>query len=196
AKLEDSPAFALGNFPDKTQGGDLFSLMYRPDVMKMSREERQKFLDSLPKPESHYTEEFYVGYRWFDTKQVKPMYAFGHGLSYVTFKYGEMTAKAGKDAVKVSFTLTNEGAMPADEVVQLYVHRVDSKVEWPTKELKAFQRVSLNAGETKTVTLDIPVKDLRYWNEATNAWDLEHGKLQLLLGGASDDIRLTTDVTI
>ena len=196
AKLEDSPAFALGNFPDKTQGGDLFSLMYRPDVMKMSREERQKFLDSLPKPESHYTEEFYVGYRWFDTKQVKPMYAFGHGLSYVTFNYGEMTAKAGKDAVKVSFTLTNEGAMPADEVVQLYVHRVDSKVEWPTKELKAFQRVSLNAGETKTVTLDIPVKDLRYWNETTNAWDLEHGKLQLLLGGASDDIRLTTDVTI
>ncbi len=196
-KLEDSPAFAMGNFPDPNgAGGDLFSLMFRPDVLKMSPAERQAFLDALPKPVSKYTERFYVGYRWFDTKSIEPMYAFGHGLSYVTFGYGEMTAKAGKDAVKVSFTLTNEGEMPADEVVQLYVHRVDSQVEWPTKELKAFQRVSLNAGETKTVTLEIPVKDLRYWNEATNAWDLEHGKLQLMLGSASDDIRETAEVTI
>ena len=196
ARLEDSPAYAMGNFPDKNAGGDLFSLLYRPDVMKMSREERQKLIDSMPKPESHYTEESLVGYRWFDTRQIKPMYAFGHGLSYVSFAYGEMKAKAGKDAVKVSFTLKNEGAMPADEVVQLYVHRVDSKVEWPEKELKAFQRVSLAAGEAKTVTLSIPVKDLRYWNESTNAWDLEHGKLQLLLGSASDDIRSTAEVNI
>ena len=196
ARLEDSPAYAMGNFPDKNAGGDLFSLLYRPDVMKMSREERQKLIDSMPKPESRYTEESLVGYRWFDTRQIKPMYAFGHGLSYVSFAYGEMKAKAGKDAVTVSFTLTNEGAMPADEVVQLYVHRVDSKVEWPEKELKAFQRVSLAAGEAKTVTLSIPVKDLRYWNESTNAWDLEHGKLQLLLGSASDDIRSTAEVNI
>ena len=101
----------------------------------------------------------------------------------------------GGDKVKVSFKLTNEGAMAADEVVQLYVHRIDSAVEWPEKELKAFQRVSLNAGESKKVTLEIPFDDLRYWNEATNAWDLEHGKLQLLLGAASDDIRQTAEVT-
>ena len=197
AKLEDSPAYAMGNFPDPNgAGGDLFSLMFRPDVLKMSPEERQKFIDSLPKPVSKYTERFYVGYRWFDTKDVKPMYAFGHGLSYVNFAYGELKANAAKDAVKVSFTLTNEGAMPADEVVQLYVSRPESKVEWPAKELKAFQRVSLRAGETKVVNLEIPLKELRYWNEATNAWDLEHGKLQLLLGSASDDIRETAEVTI
>ena len=196
AKLEDSPAYAMGNFPDKNAGGDLFSLMYRPDVMKMSREERQKLIDSMPKPEARYTEEFYVGYRWFDTKNVKPMYAFGHGLSYVDFEYDDLKAVAGKDAVKVSFKLENEGSMPADEVVQLYVTRVDSKVEWPTKELKAFQRVSLKPGESKVVNLEIPFKDLRYWNETTHAWDLEHGKLQLLLGSASDDIRETAEVTI
>ena len=196
AKLEDSPAYAMGNFPDKNAGGDLFSLLYRPDVMKMSREERQKLIDSMPKPVSKYTERFYVGYRWFDTKNVKPMYAFGHGLSYVEFEYDDLKAVVGKDAVQVSFKLENEGVMPADEVVQLYVTRVDSKVEWPAKELKAFQRVSLRAGETKVVNLEIPMKDLRYWNEATNAWDLEHGKLQLLLGSASDDIRETAEVTI
>ena len=196
-KLEDSPAFALGNFPDPNgAGGDLFSLMFRPDVLKMSPEERQKFLDSLPKPVSKYTERFYVGYRWFDTKEIEPMYAFGHGLSYVDFDYDDLKASAGKDAVKVSFQLENEGKMPADEVVQLYVSRPESKVEWPAKELKAFKRVSLNAGETKTVTLEIPMKELRYWNEETNAWELEHGKLLLQLGSASDDIRETAEVTI
>ena len=195
-QLEDSPAFALGNFPDKTQGGDLFSLMYRPDVLKMSREERQKLIDALPKPVSKYTERFYVGYRWFDTQAIEPMYAFGHGLSYVNFAYGEASASAGKDAVKVTFTVKNEGAMPAEEVAQLYVSRPEATVEWPAKELKAFQRISLAAGETKTVTLTVPVKDLRYRNEAVNAWDLEHGKLQILVGAASNDIRSTVEVNI
>ena len=195
-KLEDSPAYSLGNFPDKTEGGDLFTLMFRPDVMAMSPEERQKLIDSLPKPESHYTEGSLVGYRWFDTKEVKPMYAFGHGLSYVTFKYGKLKAKAGAKSVKVRFSLKNEGSMPADEVVQLYVHRVDSSVEWPQKELKAFKRVSLKAGERKTVCLEIGLNDLRYWNEETNAWTLEHGKLELLLGSASDDIRQSVEITI
>ncbi len=195
-KLEDSPAFAMGNFPDKTQGGDLFTLMYRADATQLSREERQKLMDAMPKPTAKYTEGQLVGYRWFDTKKVKPMYAFGHGLSYVTFGYGQMAASAGKDAVKVTFELTNEGAMPADEVVQLYVKRIGSKVEWPEKELKAFSRVSLAAGETKTVTLEIPMKDLRYWNVEANAWELEHGRIQLLLGSASDDIRKQAEVTI
>ena len=192
-KLEDSPAYAMGNFPDKTQGGDLFTMMYRQDL---TREERAELMAKLPKPVSKYTEGSLVGYRWFDTKNVKPMYAFGHGLSYVDFTYGPMTVKSGKKAVKVTFDLTNAGSMEADEVVQLYVRRIDSKVEWPYKELKAFERVTLAAGETKTVTLEIPADDLRYWNVDTNAWALEHGKLELLLGSASDDIRQKADASI
>ena len=195
-KLEDSPAFALGNFPDPNAGGDLFTLMYRQDRTRMTREEIQEMMAKMPKPVSKYTEGSLVGYRWFDTKNVKPMYAFGHGLSYVDFEYGAAKAKAGKKAVKVTFTLTNKGGMTADEVVQLYVARPDATVEWPAKELKAFDRVTLAAGETKTVTLEIPVKDLRYWNVEKNAWDLEHGKLVLLLGSASDDIRQQAEVTI
>ena len=196
AKLEDSPAYALGNFPDKTQGGDLFTLMYRQDRTRMSREEIQEMMAKMPKPVSKYTEGSLVGYRWFDTKNVKPMYAFGHGLSYVDFEYGSVKASAKKDVVKVTFNLTNKGGMTADEVVQLYVARPEATVEWPAKELKAFDRVTLAAGETKTVTLEIPVKDLRYWNVDKNAWDLEHGKLVLLLGAASDDIRQQAEVTI
>jgi len=195
-KLEDSPAFALGNFPDKNVGGDLFTLMFRPDVLAMSPEERQAFIASLPQPESRYTEEFYVGYRWFDTKEVKPMYAFGHGLSYVDFTYGPLRAKAGSNGVKVSFNLKNEGNMPADEVVQLYVRRVGSEVEWPVKELKAFRRVSLRAGESRSITLEVALDNLRYWDERASAWALEHGRLELLVGSASDDIRQTAEVSI
>jgi beta-glucosidase len=196
AKLEDSPAYALGNFPDKTQGGDLFTLMYRQDRTRMTREQIQEMMAKMPKPVSKYTEGSLVGYRWYDTKNVKPMYAFGHGLSYVDFEYGAVKAAAKKDVVKVTFNLTNKGNMAADEVVQLYVARPEATVEWPAKELKAFDRVTLAAGETKTVTLEIPVKDLRYWNVDKNAWDLEHGKLVLLLGAASDDIRQQAEVTI
>ncbi len=195
-KLEDSPAYALGNFPGNNTGGDLFTLMFRPDVIKMTPAERQALIDALPKPESDYTERFYVGYRWFDTQKVEPMYAFGHGLSYVIFDYDGIKASVKGDKVKVSFQLTNEGEMEADEVVQLYVQRLRSNVEWPEKELKAFKRVSVKPGETRKVSLEIPLADLRYWNEETNAWDLEHGQLRLLLGSASDDLRLTAEVTI
>ena len=191
-KLEDSPAFALGNFPNADPtGGDLFTERYRQDMAGQQGRRAPR-----PSPESKYTEGSLVGYRWFDTKNVPVMYAFGHGLSYVDFSYGPMSVSAKKKAVKVSFDLTNDGSMPADEVVQLYVRRIGSKVEWPVKELKAFERVSLDAGETRTITLEIPVDDLRYWNVDTNSWTLEHGQLELLLGSASDDIRQKAETKI
>ena len=191
-KLEDSPAYAMGNFPNADPtGGDLFTERYRQDITAQQGRRAQR-----PSPESKYTEGSLVGYRWFDTKNVPVMYAFGHGLSYVGFEYGPMKVSAGKKAVKVTFDITNTGSMTADEVVQLYVSRLDSKVEWPAKELKAFERVSLGAGETKNVTLEIPADNLRYWNVDTNAWTLEHGRLELLLGSASDDIRQKAETKI
>ena len=96
----------------------------------------------------------------------------------------------------LSFNITNMGGMDADEVAQLYVHRVDARVEWPVKELKAFERVSLKAGQTRKVTLEVPVSELRYWNEAENGWSLEHGKIDILVGSASDDIRLSVSTII
>ena len=196
AMLQDSPAFAMGNFPDPNAGGDLFTLMYRQDRTRMTREQIREMMDKMPKPTSKYTEGSLVGYRWFDTKGIRPMYAFGHGLSYVDFEYGAISASASKKAVKVTFNLTNTGDMEADEVAQLYVRRIGSAVEWPMKELKAFDRITLAPGQTRTVTLEIPMDDLRYWNVDKNAWDLEHGKLELLLGSASDDIRQKAEVTI
>lgn len=194
-KLEDSPAYAMGNFPNKAKvQSDLFTDQYRADLGG------QAWRRQMQAPDSEYTEGQLVGYRWYDTKGVTPMFAFGHGLSYVSFKYSSLATNKSsykaKDVIKVSFELTNEGEMAADEVAQLYVRRIGSAVEWPLKELKAFSRVTLNGGETKKVTLEIPVSGLRYWDVESNGWQLESGDIELLLGSASDDIRLRKQITI
>ena len=195
-KLEDSPAYAMGNFPNKADvSGDLFTEQYRKELANADANPWQAS-GRRPTPDSKYTEGLLVGYRWFDTKSVPVMYAFGHGLSYVDFEYADFAAKAGKNSIKVTFTLKNAGDMAAEEVAQVYVHRVGASVEWPEKELKAFQRVALGAGESRTVTLEIPVDELRYWDVEAGDWALEHGTIELLLGSASDDIRGTVSVTI
>ena len=195
-QLEDSPAYAMGNFPQKADDeGDLFTNQYRKDITGDRNAWRMR-----KSPDALYTEKMLVGYRWFDTKEKPVMYAFGHGLSYVNFEYGDITTDKSSykpnGTIKVSFTLKNTGDMTADEVPQLYVRHLNAKVEYPSKELKAFSRVTLAAGETKTVTLEIPVSELSYWDEATNGWALEEGEIELLLGSASDDIRLSTTVRI
>ena len=190
-KLEDSPAYATGSFPGEGSGEDLFTLMYRLDATGYTREQIQEYIASLPDPVSEYREGILVGYRWYDTKDVPVMYAFGHGLSYVEFEYGALTCKQKKDKIQVSFDLKNLGDMEADEVAQLYVKRLDSKVERAEKELEAFERVALKAGETKNVTLEFPLSELAHWDNETNEWVLEHGKLEILVGSASNDIRQT-----
>lgn len=124
------------------------------------------------------------------------MYAFGHGLSYVDFEYGPLACRQKKDKFMVTFNLKNVGDMEADEVVQLYVRRKDSKVERPLKELEAFDRIALKAGETKKVTLEFPASELAHWDTDTNDWVLEPGKIEILVGSASDDIRQTIETEI
>ena len=195
-KLEDSPAYATGSFPGEGSGEDLFTLMYRLDATGYTREQIQEYIASLPDPVSEYREGILVGYRWYDTKDVPVMYAFGHGLSYVEFEYGPLTCKQKKDKIQVSFDLKNLGDMEADEVAQLYVKRLDSKVERAEKELEAFERVALKAGETKNVTLEFPVSELAHWDNETNGWVLEPGKIEILVGSASNDIRQSIQTEI
>ena len=195
-KLEDSPAYATGSFPGEGSGEDLFTLMYRLDATGYTREQIREYIASLPDPVSEYREGILVGYRWYDTKDVPVMYAFGHGLSYVDFEYGTLKCKQKKDKIQVSFDLKNLGDMEADEVAQLYVKRLDSKVERAEKELEAFERVALKAGETKNVTLEFPVSELAHWDNETNGWVLEPGKIEILVGSASNDIRQSIQTEI
>ena len=195
-KLEDSPAYATGSFPGNRSGEDLFTLMYRLDATGYTREQIQEYIANLPDPVSEYKEGILVGYRWFDTRNVPVMYAFGHGLSYVDFEYGPLTCRQKKDKIYVTFDVKNLGDMEADEVTQLYVRRLDSEVERPLKELEAFDRVTLKAGETKSVTLEFPVSELAHWDIGTDGWVLEPGRIEILVGSASDDIRQMTSIEI
>ena len=142
---------------------------------------------------ARYTEDIYVGYRWAEKQQVKPLFAFGHGLSYTDFTYGDAkvsknSVKAGAD-VSVSVNVTNTGKVAGKEVVQLYIGDEQSRLERPVKELKGFSKIALEPGETKTVTFSIDPEKLMYFDDEKHEWVLEDGKFTAYVGSASDDIR-------
>lgn len=136
-------------------------------------------------------------YRYFSGK---PLYAFGHGLSYTKFTF--QNGKLGSEKVpangvaKVSLTLVNSGSMDGDEVVQVYFRHVNSKVPQPKLALCGFTRVQLKREESKTVTIDIPATRLRYWSDEKKQYVVEAGDYEILIGAASDDIRLKVPMTI
>lgn len=132
--------------------------------------------------------------------QGKPLYAFGHGLSYTSFAYNSIatnkeTLEKNKEII-VSVSVTNTGKRDGEEVVQLYVKSIGSAIQQPIKALKAFQRVALKAGETKTVVLTLKVKDLEYWNTTKKQFELEKGQIEIQVGSASDAILLTKKITV
>ena len=126
-----------------------------------------------------------MGYRWYDTKGVKPLFAFGHGLSYTSFEYGEATLKGSK----VSVSVRNSGSVAGAEVVQMYISDVESSVERPAKELKGFKKVFLEPGESVKVTFEIPDEALSFFDADAHAWKVEPGEFVAHIGSASDDIR-------
>ena len=124
----------------------------------------------------------------------QPLFPFGHGLSYTSFLYKNLKLSASKihaaDEVGVSVEITNEGKRAGDEVAQLYVHQVKSSVKRPTKELRGFQRVRLQPGETKTVTFHLPAEKLAFWDEQSHGFLVEPGRFDVLVGASSADIRV------
>jgi beta-glucosidase len=130
----------------------------------------------------------------------KPLYAFGHGLSYTTFKYNSIKTNSetitNNGELKATVSITNSGNVDGDEVVQLYVKHLDSKVERPAKELKAFQRVFFKAGETKDILLTVRTKDLQYWNTVKQQFELENNTIELQIGSASDAIHLSKKINV
>jgi beta-glucosidase len=132
--------------------------------------------------------------------QGKPLYAFGHGLSYTSFAYNSIatnkeTLEKDKNLI-VSVSVTNTGKRDGEEVIQLYVKSLDSAISQPIKALKAFQRVALKAGETKTVALTLKAKNVEYWNTAKQQFELEKGQIEVQVGGASDEILLTKKIMV
>ncbi len=200
-KLEDSPAYALGNYPQGGRGKDVFVGLVKETNPEMSSETEERDSNKFSDPNTaYYSEESLVGYRWFDTKQKPVLYPFGYGMTYTSFEYSSPATNKERygenDVIRLSIDLENKGAFTADEVVQAYVHRINPGVAWPYKELKAFSRVALDAGEKKTVALEIPVQNLRYWNASMQDFDHDPCDIELLVGASAEDIKVRKKVSL
>lgn len=167
AKLEDNSAHALGEY---------------------SGEKSKKVMDIK------YNESIFVGYRWADKqKKVKPLFPFGHGLSYTTFEYGKPTADSktmsadGKLTVKV--TVKNTGAREGQEVVQFYISDKKSSLPRPVKELKGFQKIKLAPGESKEVSFTVNKEALSFFDDARHTWVAEPGKFEAIIAASATDIK-------
>jgi beta-glucosidase len=147
-----------------------------------------------------YREGVFVGYRWYEQKNIIPLYPFGHGLSYSTFEYFNLKTNREiyrmDEDVLVKINITNTSKLDGKEIIQLYVKDLESSVERPQRELKDFQKVDLKAGETKTVYFTLKERDLSFWDEKSSSWMVEPGKFEILIGASSADIRLKKGIII
>lgn len=174
-KLTDNGAHALGAYPGvKREGSDITDLDYKEGLL--------------------------VGYRWHDTKKVKPLFAFGHGLSYTDFKFGKATADhtdiTADDTVTFTVPVTNTGKVAGAEVVQLYISDPKCSVVRPAKELKGFAKVFLQPGETQDVKISIDREALSYFDADKHEWVAEPGQFIASFGPSSDNIMSTVKFTL
>jgi len=136
----------------------------------------------------------FIGYRWFEQQKIKPLFAFGHGLSYSKFSYQNISLSsasiAGDDTITVKVDITNTSKVDGAEVAQLYLHDVKASVPRPIKELKGFDKLWLKAGETKTASFTLTQRDLSFWDVNTNDWLAESGTFEVMIGASVADIRL------
>jgi beta-glucosidase len=142
-----------------------------------------------------YKDDIFVGYRYTQPSNVKPQFAFGHGLSYTNFTYHDAKVKAKKRSVRIKVTVKNTGEIAGAEVVQIYVKKPGS-IKLPEQELKSFDKVFLKPGESKKITFEIPIEDLRYFDELKNEWVLGKGNVKMMIGSASDDIKISKEVEL
>ena len=147
-----------------------------------------------------YNEGVFVGYRYYDKKAMDVLFPFGHGLSYTTFAYSNLRLSADSiqdtDTLTVQVDVTNTGSLAGKEVVQLYVGDVESSVFRPVRELKGFEKIALESGQTKTVTFTLSKRAFAYWNVQLSDWHVETGLFRIEIGRSSRDIVLSADVTV
>ncbi|MFC0345940.1 glycoside hydrolase family 3 C-terminal domain-containing protein [Epilithonimonas hispanica] len=182
-KLEDNSAHQLGEYPGNKE------------ELAAGKGKDQKNPINIT-----YNEGIFVGYRWHDTKHIKPLFSFGHGLSYTTFEFGK--AKADKtsisqdDKITFTFTIKNTGKKAGAEVAQLYISDLKSSLPRPTKELKGFEKVFLNPGEEKEVSITVDKAALSFFDADKHAWVAEPGDFEALIGNASDNIKTKVKFTL
>jgi beta-glucosidase len=144
----------------------------------------------------YYSDDIYVGYRYFDKNNIEPLFPFGYGLSYTTFEYSKLNVSKTGDGFEVKCEIKNTGKVKGIEAVQLYVGSQNTTVDRPVKELKGFSRAILNPGESSEIKLKLTRNDFSYFSEELNAWKVDEGTYGILIGSSSRDIKLNTTVTV
>ena len=176
--FEDTPVVKFGDYPGK-----------KITAAQKKRIKGCRYTET-------YKEGVFVGYRYYEKFNVPVQFAFGHGLSYVDFKYSGMEVKKSDKGVSVSVKVTNTGIATAKEVVQLYVGEKKVSEANPVKELKGFEKIELAPGQTKTVKIDLTDKAFSHFDEESSSWKKMKGAMVLYVGSASDDIRCKKEVTL
>jgi len=147
-----------------------------------------------------YREGLFVGYRYYDAKEIEPLFPFGYGLSYTSFEYSDITIDKASmndtETLNVSVKIKNTGKVAGKEIVQLYVHDIESSVSRPEKELKAFEKLVLQPGQEKTVSFELDKRAFAYYNKAIKDWYVESGDFEILVGKSSREILLSSRVKV
>lgn len=147
-----------------------------------------------------YREGIFVGYRYYEAKDIEPLFPFGHGLSYTQFEYSNLIVDKREindtDCINVSVNIKNTGFVQGKEIIQLYVHDTASRVTRPDKELKGFTKIDLKPGEEKQVTLTLNKRSFAYYDVERSDWHVDSGEFEILVGASSQDIRLATTVVV
>ncbi len=202
--LKEVPGLIEAWFPGQEGGAALAAILFGdvnpsgklPTTLAAAREDYPDF-GHFPGVLGHvdYTEGIYVGYRHFDKAQIAPLFPFGYGLSYTTFRYGPITlsraALAPAGTLTASVNVSNTGKRAGAEVVELYVHDPAPKIDRPVRELKGFQKVWLGPGETKAVSLTLTPRAFAYCDVPHKQWKADAGRYEIEIGASSRDIRRT-----
>lgn len=203
--VKNAPALVEAWYPGEEGGRAIAEILFGdvnpsgklPVTLPVNIEQTQAFLE-YPGGEGkvHYNEGIFVGYRYYDTKNIDPLFPFGHGLSYTTFAYKNLKispeqAGAANPAVKVTMDIENTGTRSGQEVVQLYVSDKESSVPRPLQELKGIKKIRLEPGEKQTVTFELDGRSFSFYDVKKGGWTAEPGAFEIRVGSSSRDIRLT-----
>ena len=201
--IDDVPAVLEAFYPGQEEGNAIADILFGdvnpsgklPVTFPKYYNDNPAY-DCYPSKNSElsYDEGIYVGYRYYDTKNVEPLFPFGYGLSYTEFKYNNISLSKDiisiNEVLKIKATIKNTGNYDGDEIVQLYIRDVKSKIDRPFKELKGFKRINLQQGESKTIEFEIDKTALSYYDADKKQWIADAGEFEVLIGSSSKDIQL------
>ncbi|GGJ08940.1 glycoside hydrolase family 3 C-terminal domain-containing protein [Paenibacillus hunanensis] len=207
--LDQTSAVLEGYLGGQAGGGAVADLLFGevnpsgklPETFPVQLSDNPSFLNFPGEGDRvEYREGIFVGYRYYDTKQLEPLFPFGYGLSYTSFEYSELqvdrTSMTDQNTVNVQVTVRNTGSRRGQEIVQLYVHDPESSVIRPEQELKGFAKVALEPGERKTVSFMLDKRAFAYYHTELRDWHVETGEYELRVGASSRDIRLKQTIEV